>query len=209
MINDGLRLAIGMGCKNALAGLWWGGGKGVIGCPDGSSHMREEVYREFGLFLSRLNGCYVTAEDVGTKPQDMATIFSTTRFTTCIPAEFGGSGNPSPATARGVFVGIEAALRSLGISSMEGVTVALQGLGEVGSRLAAQLHEAGVNLVVFDPERITDTSTFESPIRYPEGIDFVMINGELTVEDGVHLGVRAGRTQRGADRLAPSGEETP
>lgn len=152
MINDGLRLAIGMGCKNALAGLWWGGGKGVIGCPDGSSHMREEVYREFGLFLSRLNGCYVTAEDVGTKPQDMATIFSTTRFTTCIPAEFGGSGNPSPATARGVFVGIEAALRSLGISSMEGVTVALQGLGEVGSRLAAQLHEAGVNLVVFDPE---------------------------------------------------------
>ena len=65
------------------------------------------------------------------------------------------------------------------------------------------------DLVVFDPERITDTSTFESPIRYPEGIDFVMVNGELTVEDGVHLGVRAGRTQRGADRLAPSGEETP
>jgi len=65
------------------------------------------------------------------------------------------------------------------------------------------------DLVVFDPERITDTSTFESPIRYPEGIDFVMVNGELTVEDGVHLGVRAGRTLRCADRLAPNGEETP
>ena len=153
MVTDGLRLAIGMGCKNALAGLWWGGGKGVIGCPDDSRSVREEVYREFGLFLSTLNGCYVTAEDVGTKPRDMATIFSTTRFTTCIPAEFGGSGNPSPATARGVFVGIEAALKSLGISSMKGVTVALQGLGEVGSRLAFQLHESGADLVVFDPEQ--------------------------------------------------------
>ena len=80
--------------------------------------------------------------------------------------------------------------------------VGISGRGRVSPGMKA-------DLVVFDPERITDTSTFESPIRYPEGIDFVMVNGELTVEDGVHLGVRAGRTQRGADRLAPSGEETP
>lgn len=151
LVQDGLRLAIGMGYKNALAGLWWGGGKGVIGIDD-PDFSRETVYREFGQFLSRLNGCYVTAEDVGTKPGDMATIFTQTRFTTCIPASHGGSGNPSPATARGVFVGIEAAFRHLGLEDWSERTVAIQGLGEVGLRLAHQLHQAGATLVVFDPE---------------------------------------------------------
>ena len=150
MVTDGMRLAIGMGYKNALAGLWWGGGKGVIGLHDSGAD-KDTVYREFGRFVSALNGCYVSAEDVGTKPEDMATVFSATRFTTCIPAQVGGSGNPSGATARGVFMGIQALARHWG-RELQGMTVALQGLGEVGSRLARYLHEAGVDMTVFDPE---------------------------------------------------------
>lgn len=153
LVDDGLRLAIGMGYKNALAGLWWGGGKGVIGCPAAREVDNATVYQEFGDFMSSLNGCYVTAEDVGTKPQDMATIFTTTRFTTCIPGDFGGSGNPSPATARGVFVGMQAVLKHLGHPDFQGTKVALQGLGEVGFRLAELLHQAGANMVVYDPEQ--------------------------------------------------------
>lgn len=150
-VTDGLRLAVGMGYKNALAGLWWGGGKAVIGrtCKEEDLAV---VYSEFGDFMSELSGCYITAEDMGTKPQNMATVFSRTRFTTCIPARFGGSGNPSPATARGLFVGIEAVLRHLG-KTTENSTIAIQGLGEVGSRLAEHLHHAGANLIVFDPDQ--------------------------------------------------------
>ena len=80
--------------------------------------------------------------------------------------------------------------------------VGLSGRGRVASGMKA-------DLVVFDPERINDTSTFESPIRYPEGIDFVMVNGRMTVENGVHLGVRAGRPLRRADPLPQVGGETP
>lgn len=151
MCSDGLRLAVGMGYKNASAGLWWGGGKGVIGLT-GSEVDRTQLYSEFGQFISELNGCYVTAEDVGTKPEDMAVIFQSTRFTTCIPHQLGGSGNPSPTTARGVFVAIQALARFWQRESLEGLKVAVQGLGEVGSRLATALHKAGADLVVFDPD---------------------------------------------------------
>lgn len=150
VVTDGLRLARGMGYKNALAGLWWGGGKGVIGL-DGREVERETLYSEFGDFITALNGCYVTAEDVGTRPADMAVIYSRSRFTTCIPASMGGSGNPSPATARGVFMAIQAVARHLKID-LSALRVALQGLGEVGSRLANLLSEAGVTLVYYDPE---------------------------------------------------------
>ena len=151
LATDGLRLSLGMGYKSALAGLWWGGGKGLIAMPASAENHRVEAYREYGRFLSELNGCYVAAEDVGTKPEDMAEVFKTTRFTTCIPAEVGGSGNPSPATARGVRMGIEALARHWGRDVAE-LTVAIQGLGEVGFRLAQDLNKAGCTLTVFDLE---------------------------------------------------------
>ncbi len=119
--RDGLRLGAGMTFKNALAGLWWGGGKGVIAHNPKYDKMnpevREKIYKEYGSFMSTLNGCYVTAEDVGTSVEDMANVFSGTRFTTCIPPEFGGSGNPSAPTARGVISGMEAALEFLGLGN--------------------------------------------------------------------------------------------
>lgn len=152
LLSDGLRLALGMGYKNSLAGLWWGGGKGVIGIT-GVCQDKELIFREYGQFISSLNGCYVTAEDVGTKPEDMATIFSQTRYVTCIPPQLGGSGNPSPATAKGVFVAIEATFRHLGLTDWEERRIAIQGLGEVGFRLAELLHERGASLLVFDPDQ--------------------------------------------------------
>jgi glutamate dehydrogenase/leucine dehydrogenase len=159
-LRDGLRLARGMTHKNALAGLWWGGGKGVMAWgtgPDPSDGaVRRRVYEEYGTFMTSLRGCYVTAEDVGTSVEDMAAIFSRTRFTTCIPPELGGSGNPSVPTARGVVRGMEAALRFLGMGDLKGRTVAVQGLGHVGEPLVGFLHERGVGRVVgsdMDPRR--------------------------------------------------------
>jgi glutamate dehydrogenase/leucine dehydrogenase len=137
--RDGLRLGAGMTFKNALAGLWWGGGKGVIAHNpefDKMNHnIRNDIYKEYGLFMSTLNGCYITAEDVGTSVDDMANVFSGTRFTTCIPEEFGGSGNPSAPTAKGIISGMEAALEFLNLGTLEGKRIAVQGLGHVGEPL--------------------------------------------------------------------------
>jgi glutamate dehydrogenase/leucine dehydrogenase len=158
-LRDGLRLARGMTHKNALAGLWWGGGKGVMveeqAAPTGSPR-RRRIYEEYGELLSSLRGCYVTAEDAGTSAEDMAAVFSRTRFTTCIPPALGGSGNPSAPTARGVVRGMEAALAHLGRGGLVGTTVAVQGLGHVGEPLVELLREHGVARVIstdLDPER--------------------------------------------------------
>ncbi len=150
--RDGLRLAAGMTFKNALAGLWWGGGKGVVAHnPEydrEDPEIRKFIYQEYGAFISTLNGCYVTAEDVGTSVEDMANVFSKTRFTTCIPPEFGGSGNPSVPTAKGIICGMEAALKFLSLRTLEGKTIAVQGLGHVGEPLIEFLFEKQVKKII-------------------------------------------------------------
>ena len=150
--RDGLRLGAGMTFKNALTGLWWGGGKGVIAHDPELNKMdpevREKIYREYGIFMSTLNGCYVTAEDVGTSVEDMASVFSGTRFTTCIPPEFGGSGNPSTPTAKGIISGMEAALEFSGNGTLEGKTIAVQGTGHVGEPLIGYLFKKNVKKAI-------------------------------------------------------------
>ncbi|KAJ3107310.1 hypothetical protein HDU97_004449 [Phlyctochytrium planicorne] len=153
-LRDGIRLAKGMCHKNALAGIWWGGGKGVIArntgkglLPTSAPEDRKVVYEEYGSFLTALKGCYVTAEDVGTNNQDMVHVFSRTRHTTCIPEELGGSGNPSVATARGVAKGLEAAFDFLG-GGIKGRSVAVQGIGHVGTPLIHFLFDLGVSRIV-------------------------------------------------------------
>lgn len=151
-VRDGLRLSRAMGRKNALAGLWWGGGKGVIARRQGADHrdpdLRRSVYRDYGRFISGLRGIYVTAEDAGTTPEDMARVFAATRHTTCIPPDLGGSGNPGVLTALGVVVGMEAALAHRGLGSLAGKSVALQGLGNVSRQMIAPLVERGVERIV-------------------------------------------------------------
>ncbi len=170
-LRDGLRLAKGMTRKNALAGLWWGGGKGVMarnpGIDPGDLDARTYLYREYGCFISTLRGCYVTAEDVGTSVKDMADVFSHTRFTTCIPGDFGGSGNPSVPTARGVVSGMEAALDFLDLGDLTGKTVAVQGMGNVGGPLIGFLFEKDVQKIIacdLDPE-VVDRVVAQNPGR--------------------------------------------
>ncbi|MDH3588408.1 MAG: hypothetical protein OEQ74_03270 [Gammaproteobacteria bacterium] len=150
LVNDGLRLSRAMGQKNALAGLWWGGGKGIIAREHGRTYddrLRATVFRDYGRFMSGLSGCYVTAEDVGTRPEDMAAIFSTTRHTTCIPPALGGSGNPGVLTARGVVVAMEAALAYCNNGTLAGKTIAMQGAGNVAVHMIDELLQRKVGRV--------------------------------------------------------------
>lgn len=152
-LRDGLRLSRGMTHKNASAHLWWGGGKGLVhGADTLSPVQRGRLFREYGRFVSSLRGCYFTAKDVGTTSSDVAEIYRTTRFVTCIPAEYGGSGNPSGATAEGVLRGIEAVCEVMGRTNLEDLVVCVQGLGEVGSRLVLMLLEKGAYIKAFDPD---------------------------------------------------------
>ena len=151
-VRDGLRLARGMGHKNALAGLWWGGGKGVVARRTDVDHtdqvVRKALYNDYGRFMTGIRGCYVTAEDAGTTTEDMADVFATTRHTTCIPEHLGGSGNPSRLTATGVVVGMEAALKFRGMGDIRGKTVAMQGLGNVSRFMIRDLVERGVGRIM-------------------------------------------------------------
>jgi glutamate dehydrogenase/leucine dehydrogenase len=150
--RDGMRLAKGMTHKNALAGLWWGGGKGVMSHNPAidkyAPAIRKSLYAEYGEFMTSLKGCYVTAEDVGTNVTDMGNIFAKTRFTTCASPELGGSGNPSVPTARGVVMGMEAAVDFLGLGGLKGKVIAVQGMGNVASPLIKFLFEKNVGKII-------------------------------------------------------------
>jgi leucine dehydrogenase len=149
-IIDALRLAKGMTYKNAAAGLNLGGGKTVI-IGDPRKDKSEELFRAFGRYIQGLNGRYITAEDVGTTVADMDLIHEETDYVTGISPAFGSSGNPSPVTAYGVYVGMKAAAKeAFGTDSLEGKIVAIQGVGNVAYTLCKYLHEEGAQLIVTD-----------------------------------------------------------
>jgi leucine dehydrogenase len=146
-IKDLLRLARGMTYKNALASIPFGGGKSIILRPDGEFD-REKTLRAHGRFVDTFDGTYITAEDVGTNPDDMAVVRQETPH---VGGLRGLSGDPSPFTARGVFRAMQAAAKHRwGSESLAGKTVALQGCGNVGYHLASNLHKAGARLIVAD-----------------------------------------------------------
>ncbi|HEX5965595.1 MAG TPA: amino acid dehydrogenase [Pyrinomonadaceae bacterium] len=146
-INDLLRLARGMTYKNALAGVPFGGGKSIIMKNDGPMD-REAIFRMHGRFVETFGGKYITAEDVGTSPEDLEHVRQETQH---VAGLLSGSGNPSPVTARGVFRAMQAAAKyRWGDDSLEGRTVAIQGCGSVGYYLASYLNNAGANLIVSD-----------------------------------------------------------
>ncbi len=149
-IVDVLRLSRGMTYKAAVAGLDLGGGKSVI-IGDPKKISSEALFRTFGRFINSLGGRYYTAEDVGTTVQNMDWIRKETKYVTGIPLYLGGSGNPSPVTAHGVFVGVKASVKkAFGKDELKGLKVAVQGVGNVGYYLCKELHENGAKLFVSD-----------------------------------------------------------
>ncbi|MFL6208331.1 MAG: Glu/Leu/Phe/Val family dehydrogenase [Pyrinomonadaceae bacterium] len=152
-LTDVLRLARGMTYKNALAGLPFGGGKSII-IGDNQTLDRAVVFRAHGRFIETLGGRYITAEDVGTSTADMDYVRQETSHVTGLADR---SGDPSPATARGVFRAIQASAKQRwGSDDLAGRTIALQGCGHVGYHLAKELHRAGAKLIVadIDAERV-------------------------------------------------------
>ncbi len=150
-LHDVLRLSQGMSYKNAMAGLNFGGGKAVIiETPDFDGS--EALYEKFGEFVEKLNGDYITAEDVGMSMSIMEMIRRRTSHVFGLPARTGhAGGDPSPKTAFGVFKGIEAAVGfKLGRDELRDLTVAVQGAGHVGYYLCKYLFEAGAKLIVSD-----------------------------------------------------------
>ncbi len=148
--KDALRLARGMTYKNAAAGLNLGGGKTVI-IGDPKKDKNEAMFRAFGRFIQGLNGRYITAEDVGTTVEDMDLVYSETDYVTGVSPAFGSSGNPSPVTGYGVYVGMKAAAKeAFGSDSLEGKKVAVQGVGNVAFSMCRYLHEEGAELIVTD-----------------------------------------------------------
>lgn len=150
-LADALRLAEGMSYKNALAGLPLGGAKAVLRRPEGHFD-RAKLFRAFGRAVEQLGGLYVTAEDVGTSVADMQEVASTTRHVAGLPPAAGrAGGDPSPWTARGVFESMRAAARFALDTDLAGLTVAVQGTGNVGANLCRRLSDAGARLVIADP----------------------------------------------------------
>lgn len=148
-LKDALRLARGMTFKSAATNSGWGGGKSVI-IANPHTEKTPELLQAFGEAVNLLGGEYICAEDAGCSPEDVAIIAQKTPYVVGLLHEK-SSGNPSPYTSWGVFRGIQAVMHQLfGSDSVEGKTVAIQGLGSVGSRLAELLFWHGAKLVVTD-----------------------------------------------------------
>jgi leucine dehydrogenase len=151
-LRDVLRLSRGMTYKAAMANLPLGGGKAVI-FGDSKTHKTPELLKAFANHVEHLQGVYITAEDVGMNVRDMDIIRSVTSHVVGLDGGTvaGGSGDPSRMTAYGVFQGIRATIKHrFNRENLEGLTIAVQGLGSVGYTLCQHIKAAGANLVVTD-----------------------------------------------------------
>jgi leucine dehydrogenase len=147
---DVLRLAKAMTYKAACAGLTQGGGKAVI-IGDPKALGSDALFRAYGRFVDGLAGRYITAEDVGTTVANMEVVAQETSHVSGLPRTTGGSGDPSPATARGVVAAMRAVAENLwGSADLQGRTIAIKGVGKVGMSLAERLSEGGCELIVAD-----------------------------------------------------------
>ena len=147
---DVLRLSKGMTYKASIAGLNLGGGKAVI-IGDAKKDKTEKLFRSFGRFVEGLGGRYITAEDVGTNIHDMENVKIETNYVTGISKSLGGSGDPSPVTAFGVYMGIKASVKErFNRNNLDGLKISVQGLGHVGSHLVDYLSKDDVKIYVTD-----------------------------------------------------------
>lgn len=149
-VRDVLRLSQGMTYKAAVAGLNLGGGKAVI-IGNSRTDKSEAMFKAYGRFVNSLSGKYITAEDVGTSKTDMAWIASETPHVSGLPESMGGSGDPSPVTAYGVFMGMKAGAHTVfGTADLAGRRVLVQGIGHVGSYLVEHLISEGAIVFISD-----------------------------------------------------------
>ncbi len=154
-IDDAMRLAEGMTYKSSMAGLDLGGGKSVVIADPAMKEGREALFQQFAHCLNRLNGCYITAEDMGTSVSDIMVMRAITKFAAGFAPEQGGGGDPSPWTARGVFYAIQAACeRRYGSKDLSSKHVTVQGVGHVGLYLVEMLKQAGAKVTCSDTNRV-------------------------------------------------------
>ncbi|AZJ31214.1 MULTISPECIES: Glu/Leu/Phe/Val family dehydrogenase [Tenacibaculum] len=149
-LNDVLRLSRGMTYKSAVTGLNLGGGKAVI-IGDAKTQKNDALMRKFGEFVNSLSGKYITAEDVGMETRDMDIIREVTPHVTGVSESIGGSGNPSPVTAYGVYMGMKAAAKyKFGTDNLDGKKVLVQGVGHVGETLVKHITDEGAQVILND-----------------------------------------------------------
>ncbi|XP_052213751.1 leucine dehydrogenase-like isoform X2 [Dreissena polymorpha] len=161
-IQHGCRFSKTLGVKCALAGLWSGGGKGIIAAPEeGSkslaSEFRRKAFMDFGEFLTTLNGCFIAGYGVGGSVEDTDTMFSQTRYVSNLSPDYGGSSNSYHYTALGVIKSMEAALTFLNLGTLKGKTVAIQGAGRVGEVIIGELLQKGVANIT-----VSETNSFRA-----------------------------------------------
>lgn len=162
-LRDALRLARGMTYKSAIAGLDYGGGKMVI-WGDPARDKSEAMFRALGRFVDGMGGRFITGTDVGTTSEDFIHARKETPYVVSLPPSYGGSGSSAVPTAIGVLEGIRAALGFLGQKSLEGVHVAVQGLGKVGYELVGLLLNEGARVTGTD---ISETNWQRAARKYP------------------------------------------
>lgn len=167
-LNDVLRLSRGMTYKNSISGLNLGGGKAVI-IGDSRSMKSEALFRRFGKFVNSLGGKYITAEDVGISPVDMTWVSMETNHVVGLP---GKSGDPSPVTAHGVYVGMKAcAKHQFGSDSLTGKKIAVQGVGHVGEYLVEALSKENAEVYISDIHEPTLKRVAEKYGAHVVGLD--------------------------------------
>ena len=147
---DVLRLSRGMTFKSAISGINLGGGKAVI-ISNNKEQRTEKYWRKFGEIVETLGGKYITAEDVGTSTREISYIMKETKHVAGKPLEAGGTGDPSPFTAQGVFLGLKASAKeAFGSDDLSGKKIAVQGIGHVGKYLVGHLTKAGARVTITD-----------------------------------------------------------
>jgi leucine dehydrogenase len=188
-LDDVLRLSRSMTYKAAISGLNLGGGSAVI-IGDSRKDKSEALLRKFGRFIKNLNGEFITAEDVGTNPRDMEYIRMETQYVTGVPETMGGSGDPSPISALGVFMGIKASVKELfGTDSLTGKSVIVQGIGQVGENLVKLLREENVKVYVSD---INEERTGQVSKKY--GAEAVSNNSIFDIDADIYSPCALGAT---------------
>lgn len=188
-LQDVLRLSKAMTYKSSIAGLNLGGGKAVI-IGDSRKDKSEALLRKFGRFIKNLNGEFITAEDVGTNPRDMEYIRMETQHVTGVPETIGGSGDPSPITALGVFMGIKACVKEYyGNDSLTGKSIIVQGTGHVGEKLIKLLRDENAKVYASD---INDDAVGQIAKKY--GAQAVSNNSIFDIDADIYAPCALGAT---------------